>query len=196
MTIVFYLSSIIAVVATLMAITRRHPVHALLHLIVSLLAVATVFYVLGAPFMAALEVIVYAGAIMVLFVFVVMMMNLGEAPRQMEREWLRPGAFAWPSALGWILFGEAAYLVGANIHAVPAGAVSAKQVAIALYGPYVIGVELASLLLMGGLIAAFHLGRRTLTQEEEIHEFRTARTRAAVGGDVVRSGSDRTSHAA
>ena len=53
--------------------------HALLYLIVSLLAVAVVFYTMGAPFVAALEVIIYAGAIMVLFVFVVMMLNLGEA---------------------------------------------------------------------------------------------------------------------
>ena len=52
--------------------------HALLYLIVSLLAVAVVFYTLGAPFIAALEVIIYAGAIMVLFVFVVMMLNLGD----------------------------------------------------------------------------------------------------------------------
>ena len=64
--------------ATVMMITRLNAVHALLYLIVSLLAVAVVFYTLGAPFVAALEVIIYAGAIMVLFVFVVMMLNLGE----------------------------------------------------------------------------------------------------------------------
>ena len=61
-----------------------NAVHALLYLIVSLLAVAVVFYVLGAPFVAALEVIIYAGAIMVLFVFVVMMLNLGEHAVSME----------------------------------------------------------------------------------------------------------------
>jgi NADH-quinone oxidoreductase subunit J len=74
--ILFYLASIVAVIATLLAITRRHAVHALLYLVVSLLAVAVVFYVLGAVFVAALEVMVYAGAIMVLFVFVVMMLNV------------------------------------------------------------------------------------------------------------------------
>ena len=72
MNIVFYFCSAIAIVATLFAITRRQPVHALLYLIVSLLAVAMIFFALGAPLIAALEVIIYAGAIMVLFIFVVM----------------------------------------------------------------------------------------------------------------------------
>ena len=78
MTIVFYIAGAVAIVSTVLMITRLNAVHALLYLIVSLLAVAVVFYTLGAPFVAALEVIIYAGAIMVLFVFVVMMLNLGE----------------------------------------------------------------------------------------------------------------------
>ena len=71
-----------AVIATLLAITRLVAVHALLYLIVSLLAVAVVFYTMGAPLVAALEVIIYAGAIVVLFVFVVMMLNLGAKARE------------------------------------------------------------------------------------------------------------------
>ena len=59
-----------------MVVTRTNLVHALLYLVVSLFAVAVVFYTLGAPFVAALEVIVYAGAIMMLFVFAVMLLNL------------------------------------------------------------------------------------------------------------------------
>ena len=77
MNLVFYISALVAVIATTMVITRLNAVHALLYLIVSLLSVALIFFVLGAPFVAALEVIVYAGAIMVLFVFVIMMLNLG-----------------------------------------------------------------------------------------------------------------------
>ena len=78
MELAFYIAGAVAVLSTVLMLTRLNVVHALLYLIVSLLAVAVVFYVLGAPFVAALEVIVYAGAIMVLFVFVVMMLNLGE----------------------------------------------------------------------------------------------------------------------
>ncbi|MGK9559207.1 NADH-quinone oxidoreductase subunit J, partial [Salmonella enterica subsp. enterica] len=72
----FYFASGIAVVSTLRVITNTNPVHALLYLIISLIAVAMTFFSLGAPFAGVLEVIAYAGAIMVLFVFVVMMLNL------------------------------------------------------------------------------------------------------------------------
>ena len=99
----------IAVAATLMVIVGLSAVHALLYLIVSLLAVAIVFYVLGAPFAAALEVIIYAGAIMVLFVFVMMMLNLGKAAAAKERDWLNPGMWTGPAVLAALLGGAALY---------------------------------------------------------------------------------------
>nr|VUD22934.1 NADH dehydrogenase I chain J [Salmonella sp. NCTC 7297] len=73
----FYICGLIAILATLRVITHTNPVHALLYLVISLLAISGVFFSLGAYFAGALEIIVYAGAIMVLFVFVVMMLNLG-----------------------------------------------------------------------------------------------------------------------
>ena len=76
MELAFYVSGLVAVLATIGVITGTSPVHAVVYLIVSLIAVALVFFALGAPFAGALEIIVYAGAIMVLFVFVVMMLNL------------------------------------------------------------------------------------------------------------------------
>ncbi len=78
----FYFASGIAVVSTLRVVTNTNPVHALLYLIISLISVAMTFFALGAPFAGVLEVIAYAGAIMVLFVFVVMMLNLGPASVQ------------------------------------------------------------------------------------------------------------------
>ena len=83
----------------LLVITQHNAVHALLYLIVSLLAVAVIFFTLGAPFVAALEVIIYAGAIMVLFVFVVMMLNSGRATVEQERGWLSPGSLDRPGSL-------------------------------------------------------------------------------------------------
>jgi len=111
MMIVFYVASAVAILSTALMITRLHAVHALLYLIVSLLAVSVVFYTLGAPFIAALEVIVYAGAIMVLFVFVVMLLNLGEQAAQAERALLKPSMWAGPSILAVILVGEFLYLL-------------------------------------------------------------------------------------
>ena len=68
-----------------MVITRYHPIHALLYLTVSFLAVAMIFLSVGAPFVAVLEIILYAGAIIVLLIFVVMMLNLGTETAQQEK---------------------------------------------------------------------------------------------------------------
>src|SRR5215467_4977455 len=106
MLIAFYIAGAIAIASTVMAITRLHAVHALLYFIVSLLSVAVVFYVLGAPFVAALEVIIYAGAIVVLFVFAVMMLNLGEVAANQERQWLTPGIWTGPVLLAGVLLIE------------------------------------------------------------------------------------------
>ncbi|PXC06445.1 NADH-quinone oxidoreductase subunit J, partial [Pseudomonas aeruginosa] len=102
----FYFAAGVAVLATLRVITNSNPVHALLYLIISLLAISMTFFSLGAPFAGALEIIVYAGAIMVLFVFVVMMLNLGPAVVEQERKWLTPGIWVGPSALALVLLVE------------------------------------------------------------------------------------------
>lgn len=161
MDIAFYLASAVAVVATLLVIVTANAVHALLYLIVSLLAVAVVFYVLGAPFAAALEVIVYAGAIMVLFIFVMMMLNLGSAATARERGWLRPAIWIGPAILAGLLLAEMIWVLAHGASGSGAGlVVDAKHVGMLLFGPYLLGVELASLLLLAGLVGAHHLGRR------------------------------------
>ena len=83
----FYIAGVIAVISTLAVVLQTNIVHALLYMVVSLLSVAVICYVLGAPFAAMLEAIVYAGAIMVLFLFVIMMLNLGQHTRDEERSW-------------------------------------------------------------------------------------------------------------
>ncbi len=161
MTLLYYLASAVAVAATAMVITRSNAVHALLYMVVSLLALALVFFTLGAPFVAALEVIIYAGAIVVLFVFVVMMLNLGADATERERRWLEPAAWRGPAVLSGILLVEVLALLAADSAEPGASAsVGVKRVGAALYGPYVLGVELAAMLLLAGLVGAFHLGRR------------------------------------
>jgi len=160
MTVVFYISAGIAVVSTLLVITRLNAVHALVYLIISLLAVAVIFYTLGAPFAAALEIIIYAGAIMVLFVFVVMMLNLGPAALEQERAWLRPRMWLGPAVLVVVLLAELIYLIGRVPPSVGGKVVGTKQLGLTLFGPYLLGVELASMLLLAGLVGAYHLGLR------------------------------------
>jgi NADH-quinone oxidoreductase subunit J len=162
MEIAFYFAGLVAVVATVLAITNTNPVHALLYLIASLLAVAVVFFAIGAPFAGILEVIVYAGAIMVLFVFVVMMLNLGRRSIEQERRWLSLKAWAGPFVLWALLLAELVWELsphGGPPHPIGLTLIDGKQVGIALFGPYLLVVELASMLLLGALVAAFHLGR-------------------------------------
>ncbi len=162
----FYVAAVIALLSTVMVVTRRHPVHALLYLVVSLLAVAVIFYILGAPFTAALEVIIYAGAIMVLFVFVIMLLNLGGDAVEREAEWLKPRVWVGPSLLAAILAALLVQLLVREPVATPnMRVVEPKEVGVALFGPYLIGVEVAAFLLLAGLVGAFHLGRRMVGRQ-------------------------------
>lgn len=162
MEIAFYLAAGVAVASTFRVITHTNPVHALLYLIVSLLAVSMCFFALGAPFAGVLEIIVYAGAIMVLFVFVVMMLNLGSDAIEQERRWMTPGIWTGPSVLSAVLLAQLLYVLFAQPTGTAIGqtTIEAKAVGITLYGPYILAVELAALLLLAALVAAYHLGRR------------------------------------
>ncbi|WP_394752207.1 NADH-quinone oxidoreductase subunit J [Crenothrix sp.] len=160
--ILFCIASAVAIFATVMMVTRLNAVHGLLYLILSLLAVGVIFFLLGAHFAAVLEVIIYAGAIMVLFVFVIMMLNQGHKTTEQERIWLQPGIWIGPSVLALILFVEMLVIVVLGGSAETGYIVNAKQVGIALYGPYLLAVELASILLLAGLVGAYHLGKPML----------------------------------
>ena len=159
MQLAFYVAAAVALYSTLRVVSGSNPMHALLNLILSLIAVAFIFFMLGAAFAGAMQVIVYAGAIMVLFVFVVMMLNLGPAQTQ-EQEWLTPRFWIGPALLSALLLAALAYgLMSADHAAIDGGEIDAKAVGIALFGPYVLAVELASILLLAGLVTAYHLGR-------------------------------------
>ncbi len=163
MTVLFYIAAAVAVVATVMVVTRANLIHALLYLVVSLFGVAVVFYTLGAPFVAALEVIVYAGAIMMLFVFAVMLLNVAaDSPRRVPRL-----AWAGPVILVAVLLAEMVYGLTQSNPALPRTEVGPVQVSEALYGPYVLGVELASMLLLAALIGARHVAGRDAQEEAE-----------------------------
>ena len=163
--VLFYLAAAVAVGATAMALTRANAAHALIYLIVSLLGVAVLFFLMGAPFAAALEVVVYAGAIMVLFVFVIMMLNLGEESQREERALLDFGHWWLPGFLTLLLLAELIYVMGYSTSTLSGGTVLPKEVALKLFGPYVLGVELASRLLLAGLVGAYHLGQHFLARD-------------------------------
>ncbi len=168
MSAAFYIAAVVAVVSTAMAITRKSAVHALLYLVVSFLSVAVIFFILGAPFIAVLEIIIYAGAIMVLIVFVIMMLNLGARAIDEERRLLQGKAWVGPAILSSILLIELGAVLFRHGESSPPGVpIGPKEIGASLFGPYLLAVELASLLLLAGLVGAYHLGRRDSTVSAE-----------------------------
>jgi len=170
----FYSAALLAIVASLKVVTGKNTVHALLYLVVSLLAVAVCFYLMGAPFAAGLEVIVYAGAILVLFVFAIMMFGLGQdetlhAPSVDGRVYgsidgSKANKFnLWfgPFLLALLLLLELVYAISSSeVQAkLTSHTIDAKQVGILLYGPYLLAVEIASFLLLAGLIGGYHFAK-------------------------------------
>ncbi len=162
MELAFYLSGLVAVLATIGVITGTSPVHAVVYLIVSLIAVALVFFALGAPFAGALEIIVYAGAIMVLFVFVVMMLNL-RPEKEQDLALTHPRYWAGPTLLALMLLGALVALMGQGgiPRVIDGELLTARSVALTLFGPWLIVVELAAILLLAALVTASHVGRRS-----------------------------------
>ena len=136
---------------------------------VSFLALSVVFFILGAPFAAVLEVIIYAGAIVVLVIFVIMMLNLKNEAIDQERKWLSPNIWIGPAVLSLILSLELIYIITtADTYGLSNQLVDSKAVGMSLYGEYILGVELSGMLLMAGIVGAYHLGRQ---KKKVVHRF-------------------------
>ncbi len=165
MTVVFYISAAIGLISALLAITGTNPMRALVNLIVLFLAISSVLWTVGAPFAAALQILIYAGAIAVLFVFAVMMLNMGEDTIRREREWLRSSVWILPIAIAIVWAVQ--FVIALSRQGGTANLVSPKDVGASMFAVYLIAVELASLLLVAGLIAAFHFAEVLRRREIE-----------------------------
>lgn len=167
MNTLFLIAALVAIVSTVMVITRRNAVHALLFMALSLISVAVVFYTMGAPYAAALEIIVYAGAIMIFFVFVVMMLNLSVSPADEKK---KTGWKTWilPVVLSLILMADFIVAFTKTNSPVNAQVIAPKEVGISLFTTYILGVELAGILLLAGIVGAYHLGR---TKQRNTHRY-------------------------
>ena len=153
----FYLISAVVIAATAIAITRRNLVHAVVYLVVSFFGTAMLFYLFGAPLLAALEVIIYAGAIMVLFLFVVMMVRV-ESPAEVMFPLSQ-----WLPAAGFVLI----YLVAAAAmifetsgtqEYLSALMTTPRQFALYVFEQHWFSIEVVSILLLLAVIGALQLG--------------------------------------
>lgn len=154
----FYTSATLAVIPIALAVTARQAVHGLLYLLVGLLALALNLYATGNEVGATLLVIVYAGAIMVLFIFVVMLLNQGPQKETPQRGFIRN--FMGPLILCVLLFAELFVLLSSKDSAFQEHTFGAKEIASALFQDGWVFVELLSMLLTAALVGAFHIGRQ------------------------------------
>jgi NADH-quinone oxidoreductase subunit J len=164
--IIFYVLAAIILINTGLAITRRNLVHAVVYLVFSFFGSAMLFYLFGAPLLAVLEVIIYAGAIMILFLFIIMMVNVETSPERMFpiQQWL-------PIALIGILY----LIIGASIVNSAPGAHITLEIAVAkpkAFGEYLfqrhwLSIEIVSMLLLVALVGALHLGRKKNKEDED-----------------------------
>ncbi len=160
----FYLLSALAVISGLLVITRRNAVHSALSLIVTLLSVAGLYLMLYAPFVAGVQIIVYAGGIMVLFLFVIMLVNIERVSkeRQFNRIW-PVGLVAACALLGLFL---SVYAKGKSLFPEPtlplAEANNTQQIGVMLYGNYMFAFEIASLLLLVAILGAVIMAKKRI----------------------------------
>jgi NADH-quinone oxidoreductase subunit J len=155
--LIFYVLAAVIVVTTGLAITRRNLVHVVVYLVFSFFGSAMMFYLFGAPLLAVLEVIIYAGAIMILFLFIIMMVKTETFEQQLFpfRQWL-------PAALMGVVY----LVIGAVIVSSAPGNQVMLKIALArpeAFGEYLfqkhwLAIEIISLLLLVALVGALYLG--------------------------------------
>ena len=160
-TAIFYLLAVVILTATGLAITRRHPVHAVLYLIVAFLGTAALFFLLGAPLLAAFMVIIYAGAIMVLFLFVIMMFQ--QTPREIGllSEW------GPATLLGVVFLAVAIAMVFKDPDSgiiLQGAMVQPGDFGYFLFDRYWLAIEIVSILLLVALVTIVQLGKRRKQQ--------------------------------
>ena len=156
---VFLVLAAVVVAGAVSLILQRHPIHSALSLIVVMVALAGLYLLQGAEFVAAVQIIVYAGAIMVLFIFVIMLLNAGEE----ERANLSRLARFVGVPLGIVFLAEVAYWIGrvtAHLDSGPAESVSTRDLSTLLFSSYVFPFELTSFLILIALLGALVLARR------------------------------------
>ncbi len=163
----FYFLSAMALISGVLVITRRNAVHSALALIVTLLSLAGIYLMLYAPFVAGVQIILYAGGIMVRFLFVIMLVNLerAEKEKQFNKQWLI--AIVAAGALGLLfvkVFAESKAM--AALVQKPAAELAetsnTQQVGIALYGNYMLAFEIASLLLLVAIVGAVVMAKKKI----------------------------------
>lgn len=167
--LMFYLLGAVTVIATVLAIMQRNPVHAVIYLVNSFFALALIFYLLGAPLIAAWEIIIYAGAIMVLFLFIIMMMKLSPTS---DRRPYAPGWGQWLPVICLALALATCTLLltgldSATAEGVPRWHAGPRDFGYTLFKEYALAIEIVSFQLLFAAVGAFYVGRPEKRDRQE-----------------------------
>jgi NADH-quinone oxidoreductase subunit J len=163
----FYLLSGLALIGGVLVITRRNPIHSALALIVTLLALAGIYLMLYAPFVAGVQIILYAGGIMVLFLFVIMLVSIErvEKEKQFNKQWI----VAILASLGLGLLFVMVFTKSTLLRELTKNPVAqftennnTQQMGYALYGNYMLAFEIASLLLLVAIVGAVVMAKKKI----------------------------------
>lgn len=162
-TVFFYIFAAITLAGGLLTVTRRNPVHSAMSLILALIGVAGLFLLQKAEFLFAVQIVLYVGGIMVLFLFVIMLVNLDQAARmrQFNRQWWLALAcvLAVAAELVYVLSrGASAFRYAPP--AAPTEAGNVEQVADVLFKQYLLPFELASILLLAAIVGSVIMARK------------------------------------
>jgi NADH-quinone oxidoreductase subunit J len=155
----FYFLSFLAVLSALMVVFSKNPVYSVLYLIITFFAIAGHYILLNAQFLAAVHVIVYAGAIMVLFLYVIMLLNLNTESEPHKSNYLKVAATVCAGLLMIVLVGS---LKGADLmvrKSPDAGVGTVKNLGKVLFTDFLLPFEVASVLLLAAMVGAVMLGK-------------------------------------
>ncbi|BBI01145.1 NADH-ubiquinone oxidoreductase chain J [Buchnera aphidicola (Nipponaphis monzeni)] len=157
----FYFFGIISIISTTLVIIQNRPMYALLYLIISFLSITGIFFLLGSFFAAALEIIIYTGAIMLLFVFVIMLLNFKNKLITQKIKWIQFVCWGRGLYLFITFVVVMVYILSSteNKYNLLNIVIDTKTVGIDLFNSYSLIVEMSSMLLLAGLVVVFHLGQ-------------------------------------
>lgn len=163
-TFFFYFLAAVTVISGALVITQRNAVHSALALILSLLGQAALYLMLYAPFVAGVQIILYAGGIMVLFLFVIMLVSIDQQKKEEQFNKLWPVGLIAAVALGGLFL--TIYVKGKNLFSRPVlpfpEQTNTQQIAVMLYGNYMFAFEIASLLLLVAIIGAVVMAKKRI----------------------------------
>src|SRR5262245_61586726 len=171
--VVFIISAVVAIIGAVAMLVSRNAIHSALFLLLNMVAISVLYLLLRAPFLFAVQLIVYAGAIIVLFLFVVMLLGAERAEDERDRiGWQRPLAIV----MGLLLLGEAAFVFFAGAGATPAATSSEDfaapvKIGEALFTTYLLPFEVTSVVLLAAIV-----GVVVLNKQEHRTENREPRT--------------------